>query len=174
MQKILIVVDMQNDFVDGALGTKKASAIVDQVAQKIQTFDGDIIITYDTHDENYMDTREGKYLPIPHCIKGTNGWKLNKHIQNALRCKKYVSFEKPSFGSLELIRYLKENYMPNEMEIELCGLCSDICVISNALLIKAAFTETGISVTAALCAGATPESHLAALTTMKMCQITIK
>lgn len=173
MKKILIVVDMQKDFVDGALGTKEAIAIVDNVVNKIERFEGDIIVTYDTHSENYMETQEGKKLPVPHCIKGTDGWKLDKKVQAAVDKKGFYAIEKPTFGSTELVEYIKNNYDINDVEIELIGLCTDICVVSNALLLKASFTETSISVDASCCAGVTVDSHNAALTTMKMCQINI-
>ena len=173
MKKILIVVDMQKDFVDGALGTIEAAGIVDNVVNKIQDFDGDIIVTYDTHSENYMQTQEGKNLPVPHCIKGTDGWKLDSKVQTALDRKNYKTIEKPTFGSVKLIEYIKENYSPEEIEIELIGLCTDICVVSNALLLKADFPETKISVDSKCCAGVTPESHNAALITMKMCQVNV-
>lgn len=173
MKKILIVVDMQKDFVDGALGSSEAVSIVDNVVKKINSFEGDIIITYDTHPENYMETQEGKNLPIPHCIKGTDGWKLDAKVQEALDKKNFKSIKKPTFGSLELIQYIKDNYNPDETEIELIGLCTDICVVSNALLLKANFLETKVSVDASCCAGVTPDSHNAALTTMKMCQVNV-
>ena len=173
MKKILIVVDMQKDFVDGALGSKEAVAIVDNVVNKIKTFEGDIIVTYDTHPENYMETQEGKNLPVPHCIKGTDGWKLDAKVQSALDNLSYKTIEKPTFGSTELPEYIKENYNPDEIEIELIGLCTDICVVSNALLLKANFLETKISVDAKCCAGVTPDTHNAALTTIKMCQINV-
>ena len=173
MRKILIVVDMQNDFVDGALGSGEALAIVDNVVKKIDGFDGDIIVTYDTHSENYMETQEGKKLPVPHCIKGTDGWMLNNKVQTALDKKTYKVIEKPTFGSVELAEYIKANYNIAEIEIELIGLCTDICVVSNALLLKANFTETKISVDALCCAGVSTESHNAAITTMKMCQVNI-
>lgn len=173
MKKILIVVDMQKDFVDGALGTKEAIAIVDNVVNKIESYEGDIIVTYDTHSENYMETQEGKKLPVPHCIKGTDGWKLDKKVQAAVDKKGFYAIEKPTFGSTELVEYIKNNYDINDVEIELIGLCTDICVVSNALLLKASFTETSISVDASCCAGVTVDSHNAALTTMKMCQINI-
>ncbi len=174
MKKLLIVVDMQKDFVDGALGTAEAVAIVDKVCEKIRTFDGDIIVTYDTHGETYMNTKEGKHLPVPHCIKGTPGWELNPKVQKALKDKTYHILEKPTFGSVELPEYIKEQYNPAELDIELIGLCTDICVVSNALLLKANFPETDISVDASCCAGVTPQNHNAALETMKMCQITVK
>ena len=173
MKKILVVVDMQKDFVDGALGTREAVSIVDNVVKKIENSDGDIIVTYDTHAESYMDTREGRKLPVPHCIKGSDGWKLDEKVQSALSKKVYKVFEKPTFGSVELPAYIRESYNPDEIEIELIGLCTDICVVSNALLLKASFPETEISVDPSCCAGVTPESHDAALLTMKMCQVNI-
>lgn len=173
MKKILIVVDMQKDFVDGALGSPEAQAIVGNVVNKIDKFDGDIIATYDTHPENYMETQEGKNLPVPHCIKGTDGWKLDSRVQSALDKREYKTIEKPTFGSTELVEYIKANYNPQEIEIELIGLCTDICVVSNALLMKASFLETKVSVDASCCAGVTPDSHNAALTTMKMCQVNV-
>lgn len=173
MKKILIVVDMQKDFVDGTLGTAEAQGIVDNVVKKIENFDGDIIVTYDTHQDNYLQTQEGKNLPVPHCIRGTDGWQLDQKVQAALAGKTYKKIEKPSFGSIQLIEYIHENYNPSEIEIELIGLCTDICVVSNALLLKAGFVETKISVDSSCCAGVTPDSHDAALTTMKMCQIRV-
>jgi len=173
MKKILVVVDMQKDFVDGALGSKEAVAIVGNVVKKIDEFDGDIIVTYDTHAENYMETQEGKNLPVPHCIKGTDGWKLDSKVQTALDKREYKAIEKPTFGSTALPDYIKANYNPDEIEIELIGLCTDICVVSNALLMKANFLETKVSVDASCCAGVTPDSHNAALTTMKMCQVNV-
>lgn len=173
MKKILVVVDMQKDFVDGALGTKEAVDIVGNVAAKIEKADGDIIVTYDTHNPDYMNTQEGKKLPVPHCIKGTDGWKLDARVQAALENKVYTAIEKPTFGSVRLPEYIKENYNPAEIEIELIGLCTDICVVSNALLLKAHFTQTQISVDASCCAGVTPESHEAALLTMRMCQVNV-
>lgn len=173
MKKLLIVVDMQKDFVDGALGSKEAVAIVDNVVNKIKSFDGDVIVTYDTHFENYMETQEGKNLPVPHCIKGTDGWKLNEKVQAALDGREYAAIEKPTFGSTELPEYIKANYGTTELDIELVGLCTDICVVSNALLLKANFLEAKVSVDASCCAGVTVDSHNAALTTMKMCQVNV-
>ena len=173
MKKILIVVDMQKDFVDGALGSAEAVGIVGNVVNKIRNFDGDIIVTYDTHPETYMQTQEGKNLPVPHCIKGTDGWKLNAEVQAALENKDYKIIEKPTFGSVELPEYIRSNYETDEIEIELIGLCTDICVVSNALLLKANFLEVKVSVDSACCAGVTPESHDAALLTMKMCQVNV-
>ncbi|MCI7738439.1 MAG: cysteine hydrolase family protein [Lachnospiraceae bacterium] len=171
MKKLLIVVDMQTDFVTGALGTKEAQAIVPMVAEKIKKAkeDGtDVIFTLDTHEENYLDTQEGKQLPVPHCIKNTEGWMLVPQLRPlAGGC---MSVEKPTFGSTRLAHIVgKAGYD----EIELIGLCTDICVISNAMILKASVPETPISVDASCCAGVTPESHANALAAMKMCQITI-
>ena len=174
MKKLLIVVDMQKDFVDGALGSPEAVAIVPNVVKKIEGFDGDIIVTYDTHEDNYMQTQEGKHLPVPHCIKGTPGWELDERVQAALDQKTYTVIEKPTFGSTALMDLIKTVYDPAELEIELIGLCTDICVVSNALLLKASFLETTVSVDSSCCAGVTPESHNAALLTMKMCQVQVK
>ena len=173
MKKILIVVDMQKDFVDGSLGSDMAQAIVGAVTEKIRRHKGDIIVTFDTHSENYMETAEGKNLPVPHCIKGTDGWLLDSNVMKSLEGKVYKAIEKPTFGSTELAEYIKTNYTEGEFEIELIGLCTDICVVSNALLLKANFLETAISVDSSCCAGVTKESHDAALTTMKMCQIAV-
>ncbi len=174
MDKILIVVDMQNDFVDGALGTPEAQAIVPDVISKIQDFDGDIYATLDTHTADYMNTSEGKLLPVPHCIRETDGWALNKSVADALAAKGYTAVEKPSFGSLALPELIKDSYDVNNIEIELIGICTDICVVSNALILKANFPETRISVDSGCCAGVTPELHNAALLTMKSCQIDVR
>ena len=171
MKKLLIVVDMQKDFVDGALGSVEAMAIVDNVVHKIEGWDGDILVTYDTHTEEYMGTQEGKNLPVPHCIKGTDGWALDAKVQTALNERAYAVLEKPTFGSIALPEYVRAHYDPADLSIELVGLCTDICVVSNALLLKANFLETPIYVDAACCAGVTVESHKAALLTMKMCQV---
>ena len=172
MRKILVVVDMQNDFVDGALGSKEAVAIVDNVVNKINEFDGEIIVTYDTHFDNYMETREGKYLPVVHCLKNTNGWQLNDKVQKVLDTKEYTKIFKPTFGSTTLVGRFDE-YTQFNTEVTLIGLCTDICVVSNAMLLKANYPEMNIVVDASCCAGVTPESHNAALTTMKMCQIDV-
>lgn len=173
MKKILIVVDIQNDFVDGALGTPEAVAIVAAAAEKIKNFDGDIFVTYDTHYDNYMETLEGEKLPVPHCIKGTQGWELNPKIADALNGKNYKSVEKLTFGSVELPKLVKETIGDEKAEITLIGLCTDICVVSNALLLKANFLDAEIFVDAACCAGVTPDTHNAALDTMRCCQINI-
>lgn len=173
MKRFLIAVDIQKDFVDGALGTAEAAAMIPNAVKKINEFDGEIFVTYDTHFENYMDTSEGRKLPVKHCIKGTDGWKLDSCIAQALDSKKYTEVEKLTFGSVELPQLIKNAAKDEEFSVELIGLCTDICVVSNALLLKANFPETEISVDASCCAGVTPESHNAALTTMKMCQINV-
>jgi len=172
MRKILIVIDMQNDFIDAALGTAEAVAIVENVKDKIRTYPAeDVIATMDTHHENYMQTQEGKYLPVPHCIAGTDGWKIRSDIQALLGCARI--YEKPTFGSMALAQDLAELSKREELELEVIGLCTDICVVSNALLLKAAMPEVKITVDAACCAGVTPEKHLAALETMRSCQIQV-
>ena len=172
MRKILIVIDMQNDFIDAALGTKEAVAIVGAVKEKIRSYPvEDVIATMDTHGENYMQTQEGKYLPVPHCIKGTEGWQIRPDIAELLGGAMII--EKPTFGSTELAEVLKKLSERETIELELIGLCTDICVVSNALLLKAAMPEVKISVDASCCAGVTPEKHLAALETMRSCQIQV-
>lgn len=173
MKKLLIVVDMQNDFIDGALGTKEAVAIVPNVEKKMKEFQGDIICTRDTHFENYLDTQEGKNLPVPHCIKGTDGWNLASGIASLCETRDGQILDKITFGSRELPKLLEEKYPEGFDEVELAGLCTDICVISNAMVLKAWFPEVKITVDASCCAGVTPQSHKNALEAMKMCQINI-
>lgn len=173
MKKILVVVDMQKDFIDGALGSAEACAMVPAAVKKIEEFEGKIFATFDTHFENYMDTAEGRKLPVPHCIKDTEGWKLNAGIAAALEGKDWTAVEKNTFGSIDLPDLIKEYVGDEDLEIELIGLCTDICVVSNALLLKANFPEVPMSVDAACCAGVTPEKHEAALETMRSCQIDI-
>ena len=171
--KYLIVVDMQNDFITGSLGTKEAEAILPKVIEKVKSFDGTIIYTKDTHSADYLTTQEGKNLPVEHCIEGTWGWMLAEELETLSKTNKV--FNKPTFGSMELAKYLiEENEKETIDSIELCGLCTDICVISNAFVIKACLTEVPVSVDASCCAGVTPESHEAALKTMSMCQIEVK
>lgn len=172
MRNVLVVVDMQKDFVDGALGSEEALAIVDNVVRKIITFEGEIIVTYDTHYDNYLNTREGRYLPVPHCIKDTDGWQLNDLVQAALKDRTYRTIYKPTFGSVELVDLLSE-CDEKSTAVTLIGLCTDICVVSNAMLLKNHYPEMHILVDASCCAGVTVESHNAALTTMKMCQIEV-
>ena len=168
MSKILIVVDMQNDFIDGALGTKEAVAIVPYVKDVIKSFVGKVYFTRDTHFENYMETQEGANLPVPHCIKGTDGWQIRAEL-DALR--RTEAIDKLTFGSSDLVDVLK-----NEKDIEsitFVGLCTDICVISNAMVVKAFFPEVPLIVDAKGCAGVSPESHQRALEAMKVCQIKV-
>lgn len=172
MKKILAVIDMQNDFIDGALGTAEAAGIVEKVVDKIRSYPADCIYaTRDTHGEDYMETSEGRYLPVKHCIKGTKGWEIRPEVAQAM--PQAVIIDKPTFGSKELARRLFEESQKEEIEIELAGLCTDICVVTNALLLKTELPEVKISVDASCCAGVTPESHEAALLTMKMCQIEV-
>lgn len=168
--KVLIVVDMQNDFINGSLGTHEAEAIVANVEKKIRGWEGLVIATRDTHSANYLNTQEGRNLPVEHCIEGTDGWKINPQIQTALDEKGAQTVNKPTFGSVALAMMLMQC---NVSEIQLVGLCTDICVVSNALLLKANMPEVPISVDASCCAGVTPAKHEAALETMKSCQINI-
>lgn len=173
MKKFLVVVDIQNDFVDGSLGTDEAKAIIDKAAEKIRNFEGDIFVTLDTHSTDYLQTAEGKKLPVEHCIKGTVGWELNPKIRAELDKKGYTAVEKGTFGSTELPQMIAE-YSGNEnFSMELIGLCTDICVVSNALILKANFPEMSIAVDSRVCAGVTVQSHKAAVETMKMCQIDV-
>ena len=172
MQKILLVVDMQNDFIDGALGTAEAEKIVPLVKDKIEGFDGTVLFTRDTHFDNYMETQEGKRLPVPHCIKGTEGWQIRKEL-DALRTTEAI--DKLTFGSSELGHLLVRKNEEEPIEsITVIGLCTDICVISNALLAKAFLPEAEIRVDAKCCAGVTPQSHENALNAMSVCQIVIE
>ena len=186
MKKTLIVIDMQNDFIDGSLGTKEAQAIVPNVKNKIDeyyTLGYDIVFTRDTHQENYLDTMEGKVLPVKHCIENTDGWEISKELDTSIAS---AIINKPNFGYIDWVSYLsdfsdiedEDNWLPIQKEecpecIEILGLCTDICVVSNALILKATYPETNITVDASCCAGVTTESHQAALTTMKMCQINV-
>ena len=174
MKKLLIAVDLQRDFIDGALGTKEACAIVEAAARKIRAFEGRVFVTLDTHEENYRETAEGKKLPVPHCLKGTPGHALHPAIAEALQGKDVVVLEKPTFGSVKLVEAVRAFAGEEAFEAEFIGLCTDICVVSNALLLKAYFPEAELSVDAACCAGVTPALHEAALQTMQSCQITVK
>ena len=183
MKKILVVVDMQNDFIDGSLGTDEAKKIVPAVVNKINSFAGDIYATKDTHYDDYLTTPEGINLPVEHCIRDTSGWEINNEVEAALssfsiKPDNILSYVlKPTFGSTDLVWLIEENfeegYAEEDLYIELVGLCTDICVVSNALLLKANFPSAKISVDSSCCAGVTPETHEAALTTMRMCQIDI-
>ena len=176
--RILIVVDMQKDFVDGALGTAEAAAIVPAVVEKIRAYRtaGDLVIaTRDTHEENYLSTQEGRYLPVVHCVRETPGWALDAAVAAALG-DDAVIIDKPTFGSTELVKlldgYVRE-YGEENIHVELIGLCTDICVVSNALLIKAHYHEMPLSLDPKCCAGVTPQKHDAAIETMRSCQIEI-
>ena len=181
MIDLLIVVDMQRDFVSGALGSEQARAIVPAVCARIRQAHAEgtqVLFTLDTHGEDYLSTREGRFLPVPHCISGTVGWTLEPAV--AAECTHgMASFEKPTFGSTELAHHVAQLALSQSapdgrgMTIELCGVCTDICVVSNALLLKAALPEADFIVQAALCAGVTPQKHEAALETMRSCQIQV-
>ena len=171
MKKAIVVVDMQKDFIDGALGTKEAQAMLPRMEEKLaaaRAAGTALVFTMDTHGENYLATQEGKRLPVPHCIRGTKGWEIAASLQPFVQEATAV-IEKPTFGSTELPAVLADYD-----EIELAGLCTDICVISNALLLKAFYPEKRISVDASCCAGVTVESHEDALRAMKMCQVDVK
>lgn len=174
MEKYLIIVDMQKDFINGSLGSKEAEKIVPNVVEKIKNFSGTVLYTMDTHYNNYMETEEGKNLPVIHCIKETDGWELNTDVKKAIEEKIGMEFVKDTFGSKELGRYLGDKAEEEEIEtITLIGLCTDICVISNALLIKAFVPNIPIHIDSSCCAGVTAESHKQALEAMKVCQIQI-
>lgn len=169
--KVLVVIDMQNDFIDGSLGTKEAVSIVPKVIEKMKSFEGVILATRDTHPKNYLETQEGRNLPVEHCIKGSFGWEIQEEIKDLLDTE---PIDKPTFGSVKLGDRLKELSEKENIEsITLIGLCTDICVISNAMIAKAVLPETPILVDADCCAGVTPESHERALEAMKMCQIQV-
>ena len=170
MKKLLVVVDMQEDFISGALGTKEAESIVPAVVEKIASFDGDVVYTRDTHTEEYLNTAEGKKLPVVHCVKDTQGWQIHPEVWKAGQGKTVTVIDKPTFGSVELADFAESKGYD---AIELIGLCTDICVISNALCLKARLWETPIAVCKDCCAGVTPESHQAALKTMQMCQVEV-
>ena len=170
MKKVLVVIDMQNDFIDGSLGTKEALAIVENVKNKIKSYPSEAVYaTMDTHGKDYLSTQEGRMLPVEHCIEGTDGWNIRPDIHELLKDSTICA--KPTFGCWYLPDILRQNQ--DLEEVEIIGLCTDICVVSNALLIKAAMPEVKISVDASCCAGVTPEKHLAALETMRSCQINV-
>ncbi len=171
----LVVIDVQNDFVDAALGTKEAQAMLPNLLRKMESFDGTVWMTKDTHFADYLQTQEGKYLPVEHCIKGTKGWELSDAVEELAQKRNAVVYEKPTFGSTQMMEDFKKLYEEGKVEsIELVGLCTDICVISNALLLKAAMPELPIYVDPSCCAGVTPEKHEAALEVMRSCQIILR
>lgn len=175
---VLVVIDMQHDFVDGSLGSPEAQAIVDNVRQKIASFDGPVIFTRDTHDTDYLESQEGQHLPVVHCVKDTIGWQIMESLITAVEKRNtihpYFIIDKPNFGSSELVTRLQGMNAAEPIEsITLVGVCTDVCVVSNAILLKAALPEVPIHVDAQCCAGVTEESHKAALLTMRQCQIEV-
>lgn len=173
--KLYVVIDFQNDFVTGPLGTPEAQAIIPKIVEKIKNIDAKDVLafTYDSHTDDYLNTQEGKNLPVEHCLVGSTGWFIVKEVSSAADIATPKFFNKPTFGCMGLMDYIKT--LEHELdEIEFCGVCTDICVISNALMAKAVLPEVKISVDASCCAGVTPELHKAALSVMKSCQIEIK
>ena len=169
MQDILVVVDMQNDFIDGVLGTKEAVAIVPKVEERIRNFKGTVLFTRDTHESWYLDTQEGKKLPVPHCIRNTEGWQIRNELDSL---RKTEPIDKETFGSTDLADELVAMNIDDEIgSITFIGLCTDICVISNAMISKAALPEVPVYVDKDCCAGVTTDSHETALAAMRMCQI---
>lgn len=180
MKKILVVVDMQNDFIDGALGTSEAEKIVPFVLAKIRQYmdeENRIYFTRDTHEKDYLQTQEGMNLPVEHCIEGTYGWQFNPEIEALISVidqdSKDIVFEKNGFGSLRLAETIRREFKEEELELELVGLCTDICVVTNALILKTYLPDAAITVDASCCAGVTPKSHEEALDVMRMCQVGI-
>ena len=168
MSKVLVVVDMQNDFISGALGTSEAEKIVPYVKAIVKGFDGPILFTRDTHHKDYLQTQEGRNLPVEHCIINTEGWQIHPELES-LRTTEAI--DKLTFGSKELIERLSK--IEDLESVTFVGLCTDICVISNAMVVKAFYPEIPLIVDAKGCAGVTPESHIRALESMKMCQVEI-
>ena len=177
MDKVLLVIDMQNDFVSGALENQEAAAIIPAISEKIQEYIAKgtpVFFTRDTHSKDYLDTQEGRLLPVPHCEEGTPGWQIVPELASFVKDEQGGNvFNKPTFGSTYLPAWIHEKMNGSPKTIELCGVCTDICVISNAMILKAAFPETEILVHSALCAGVTPDSHETALEAMKSCQIIV-
>ena len=170
MKKVLVVVDMQNDFLSGALGSRDAEKIIPNVKRLIKDFKGEVIFTRDTHGEDYLSTREGRYLPVAHCIRGSQGWQITDELETLGR----RIFDKSTFGSVHLAKYLAEiNERAGLESVTLVGVCTDICVISNAMLIKAYLPEVDVIVDASCCAGVSRESHENALSAMRACQIEV-
>lgn len=172
-QRVLVAIDMQNDFITGSLGTKEAQAIVEKVCRKIQGFDGEVLFTLDTHGPDYLETQEGRLLPVAHCIKGTPGWELEPRVKALCRT---TPIEKPTFGSTGLADVLQAKYIYGGGldEVVFVGLCTDICVVSNALLVKARLPEVPLTVDASCCAGVTPEAHQHALAVLRSCLINVE
>lgn len=174
-KKKLIIIDVQNDFITGSLGTEEACRMFPHLIDEASRFSGEILMTQDSHCENYLDTQEGKMLPVPHCIIGTEGWRFPKELEKLRMEREVKVYQKPCFGSTDLVADLKDAYENNLLDsVELVGICTDICVVSNALMIKSALPELPVFVDASCCAGVTPEKHKAALEVMQSCQIIIK
>lgn len=177
MNKVLVVVDMQNDFINMSLGSPEAQAIVPKVADLIENWneEDEIVLTADTHAEDYLDTPEGLKLPVEHCIENSKGWQIHDDILNCNVNREVTFIRKPTFGSIELMTFLEEEYDKNplDFEVHFCGLCTDICVVSNVLMTKAFFPNIKIVLHADCCAGVAPEKHQAAIETMKSCQIDV-
>lgn len=174
-QKYLLVVDVQNDFVTGSLGSEDAQAVLENICRKVESFDGVVLFTRDTHKTDYLNTQEGKYLPVEHCIEGTKGWELVKRLNTFARDHDCVIYDKPSFGNMYLGTDIKSLYKLKAIEsIEVIGLDTDICVISNALLIKTFVPELPVYVDPSCCAGSTRERHNEAIDVMKSCQIIMR
>lgn len=172
MTKVLVVIDMQNDFIDGSLGTKEAQAIVENVVNKVKAHKYDkLCFTQDTHYSNYLETQEGKNLPVPHCIVGTEGWEIQKELKAVIELEKACVIRKENFGVYP--KYFIDKFTDDDLEFEVVGLCTDICVISNVLILKAIFPEAKITVDSSCCAGVTPKKHEAALEVMRSCQIEV-
>ncbi len=172
MKRVLAVIDVQNDFVTGALGSKEAQQTMPALVQKVRDFAGDIVVTMDTHGSDYLSTKEGEKLPVEHCIEDSEGWLLCPELASALDGRNARVFKKPTFGSVELASYLSGLYAAGELEsVEFIGFCTDICVISNILLLKAMAPELNISIDPSCCAGVTPEKHQAALEVLASCQV---
>ena len=167
MKKALVIIDMQNDFIDGALANPMAQAIVTPIAEYATNFDGDVFATRDTHEETYLSSAEGKHLPIPHCIRNTHGWEIAAPIQEVLEKRHAMILDKPTFG------YLGWGMLGAYTDVELVGTCTDICVVSNALILKAMFPDMNVTVNSSLCAGTTKENHDAALAVMACCQVKV-
>lgn len=170
MKKLLVVVDMQNDFVTGALPNERAQEFLPKMSEYVKNFDGDVVFTMDTHGENYMNTQEGKNLPVPHCIRGTEGWQIVPELQAFIKPFRENVFEKPTFGSIKLAEWITA---AEYEEVYFCGVCTGICVINNVALTKAYCTELPVKVIANLCACVTPETHQNALEAMKVFQVEV-
>lgn len=172
MKKVLAVIDVQQDFVTGALGSLEAQQAMPALIKKVREFDGEVVLTMDTHGTDYLTTQEGQHLPVEHCIENTEGWKLMPELEAVLKDKPHRIFRKPTFGSVQLCEYLADRFNADEIEsVEFVGFCTDICVVSNILLLKALAPELVISIDPSCCAGVSPERHQAALEVLASCQI---